>query len=128
MKIVKQGINYGLVGLFQIGVDWLTFIALTQLGVSSVAGNLIGRLTGAGFGFWLNGSWTFSDGQVRRTSTKHLGRFSAVWFLTALASTVLVAMASHYEGLHAAWVAKPAIDLFLAGLSFLASKYWIYRD
>ena len=128
MKIVKQGISYGLVGLFQIGIDWLAFIVLTQLGIGAVAGNLLGRLTGAGFGFWLNGSWTFSDGQIRRTGKRHLVRFGAVWLSTALASTILVAMASHYQGLHTAWVVKPAIDLFLAGLSFLASKFWIYRD
>ena len=30
-------------------------------------------------------------------------------------------------GLHAAWLLKPAIDVVLAGLGFLVSKYWIYR-
>jgi putative flippase GtrA len=127
MSIVKQGISYGFVGVVQIGVDWLTFIGLTQLGVLTGPANITGRIVGAILGFWLNGRFTFAGDESRPLRPKHAMKFLVSWSLTTLLSTGAVMLAAHTEGLHMAWVVKPLADLTLAAIGFAASKYWIYK-
>lgn len=127
MKIIRQGIHFGVIGILQVGVDWLVFVLLTYLGVYSAAANISGRITGAGIGFWLNGTVTFSDGDGARLRGSHFAKFVVTWCFTTLLGTVVVATISSHYGIHAAWMAKPVVDCFLAGLSFVASKYWVYR-
>jgi putative flippase GtrA len=127
MRILKQGASFFAVGLIQLAIDWFVFFLLTKSGCDSGGANVAGRVTGACFGFWLNGTWTFSDGITSRLSGAHLLRFITLWSITLLISTTVVASVSHYEGLHVAWVIKPVSDLILAGGSFLVSKYWVYR-
>ncbi len=127
MSIVKQGASYGFVGLLQIGLDSLIFIVLTKFGMITGAANIIGRVSGAIMGFWLNGKWTFSNGEMRPLGARHLGKFLISWTLTTFASTMIVMSATHLEGLHVAWIIKPVADLALAAFGFAISKYWIYR-
>jgi putative flippase GtrA len=127
MSIIKQGVSYGFIGLVQIGVDWLTFIGLTQLGLPTGTANITGRIVGAALGFWLNGHFTFARGSVRPLRSRHAIKFIASWTLTTLLSTGAVMLAAHTKGLHMAWVVKPLADLALAAIGFAASKYWIYK-
>lgn len=127
MSIVKQGISYGFVGVIQIGVDWMTFIGLTQLGVLTGPANITGRVIGAALGFWLNGRFTFAGTNGRPLQPKHAMRFIVSWTLTTLLSTGAVMLAARLDGLHMAWVVKPLADLTLAAIGFAASKYWIYK-
>lgn len=127
MSIVKQGVSYGFVGVVQIGVDWLTFISLTQLGILTGPANIAGRIVGAALGFWLNGRFTFAGDSARPVSSNHAIKFMVSWMITTLLSTGAVILAAHTKGLHMAWVVKPVADLVLAAVGFLASKYWIYK-
>lgn len=127
MSIIRQGISYGFIGVVQIGVDWLTFVGLTQLGLPAGPSNITGRIVGAVLGFWLNGRWTFATDDSRPLRPRNALRFLASWSLTTLLSTAAVMAATHFEGLHLAWIIKPFADLTLAALGFAASKYWIYK-
>lgn len=127
MSIVKQGISYGFVGVIQIGVDWLTFVGLTQLGLLTGLANLTGRVVGAALGFWLNGRWTFAEAGGPPLRPRHAIKFLVSWTLTTLLSTGAVMLAARLDGLHVAWIVKPIADLTLAAIGFTASKYWIYK-
>lgn len=127
MKILKEGASFGVAGLVQLGIDWLVFVALTKAGVVAASANLAGRVSGALFGFWLNGKWTFRREESSGLNSRHFGRYACWWVATACASTVTVAVVARLAGVEAAWAVKPFIDVFLAGCGFLVSKYWIYR-
>ena len=127
MSIVKQGISYGFIGILQIIVDWLTFMGLTQLGIMTGPANVTGRVVGASLGFWLNGRFTFAGDENRPLRTKHAMKYVVTWTLTTLLSTGAVMLAARLHGLHLAWVVKPVADVGLAGIGFIASKYWIYK-
>jgi len=124
--IRRQLVGYAVVGVAQILVDWAIFVALTALGSPVAASNVASRLIAAVLGFWLNGRFTFS-GQVAGLGSGHAFRYAASWLAMTALSTLAVRAADGFAGLHAAWLLKPAIDVVLAGIGFLASKYWIYR-
>ncbi|GGA25441.1 GtrA family protein [Dyella nitratireducens] len=127
MRLLKQGASFVMVGLIQLAIDWLVFVALTKVGCGSSVANVSGRIVGASFGFWLNGAWTFSEEREWRLHGWHLLKFAVLWSMTTLVSTVIITLISHYKGLHVAWMVKPVVDIFLALLSFLVSKYWVYN-
>lgn len=125
--LLRQGLGYGAVGLLQLLVDWLCFVGLTALGLAVVPANLAGRIVGALLGFWLNGVVTFRDSAGSRLGWHRLRRFALSWAVMSLLSTAGVYLVDDIVGLRWAWLAKPVLDAGLAGLGFLASRYWIYR-
>ena len=120
--------GYALVGALQLVVDWATYVGLSALGVSTVVANPLARAVGALFGYFGNGRYTFSDADgSSRIGGRSLVRFLMLWTVLTVVSTVLVGGVENLAGLRWAWLAKPVLDAGLAGLGFLASRYWIYR-
>ncbi|HTA64067.1 MAG TPA: GtrA family protein [Xanthomonadaceae bacterium] len=113
-----------LVGIAQLALDSGVFIASTALGASVVAGNLLGRTSGALLGFWLNGRWTFGK---RQLDWKHALRFALAWLALTALSTALISLVATRLGLHDAWLAKPLVEAGLAAVSFFLWKYVVYR-
>jgi putative flippase GtrA len=124
--LARQGGSYFAVGLLQLLVDWAMFVGLSALGMTVEPANVIGRVTGAMFGFWLNGRFTFA-GDDNALGRRQFARFALMWLATTAVSTWAVAHVDDTVGLQWAWLAKPAIDLALAVVGFLLSRYWIYR-
>jgi putative flippase GtrA len=121
---LRQGSLFVIVGLIQLALDTSVFIAATALGVPVFAGNLLGRVSGAGLGFWLNGRYTFGKTRLDRL---HAARFLVAWVLLTSLSTVLVSAVAAHLGLHSAWLAKPLVEAVLAAINFVISRQWIYR-
>ena len=127
MSVMRQGVNYGVVGIIQLVLDWMMFVVLTQLGIMTAPANVISRVVAAFVGFWLNGRWTFQTPEKRALTAGHFSRYLISWIVMTLASTSIVSWAEHIDGVHTAWLVKPAADMCLAGIGFIVSKYWIYR-
>ncbi len=125
-KLLREGAWYFIIGLMQIGIDCGIFVLSTFSGMATAPSNMIGRVAGAAFGFWANGRLTFAS-EDTRLGRKQLLRFVLLWTLTTLASTLAMVWMSEAGGLGLAWKAKPLVDLGLSGLSFLASRHWVYR-
>lgn len=123
--IVGQAMRFIIVGLVQLAVDAGAFILLTYLGVPVVPANIVARVTGATLGFLLNRHYTFRDGS-RAVGGAFL-RFVVLWLATTVLSTILVSVVAAALGLKGAWLAKPLVDAVLAGLSFVAAKWWVFR-
>ena len=121
---LRQTGLFVIVGLIQLAIDTSVFIATTALGMAVVAGNLIGRASAAGLGFWLNGRYTFGKTKLDR---EHATRFIVAWILLTSLSTVLVDSVAARLGLHSAWLAKPLVEAVLAAINFMVSRQWIYR-
>ncbi len=54
MGLVRQGSTYLIIGLVQLLLDWLVFVAATALGMPVAPANVAGRLAGMLLGFWLH--------------------------------------------------------------------------
>lgn len=124
----RQIALFAVFGVVQLVVDWLTFVILTWAGLHVGVSNVCGRVVGAVVGFWLNGRFTFaaSGGSLSKRRMQAF-RFVAGWVMTAALSTTLVWLVEQQLGLQAAWAAKLAIDVVVAALGFVLSKYWIFR-
>lgn len=126
-SLLRHGLGYGVVGAVQLAVDWAVFVAGSAIGVPAIPANVAGRLSGACLGFYLNGVFTFSTEAGGRLGWQRFRRYAVTWGLLTLVSSVAVYAIDRSAGLGWAWVAKPAVDIGLAGLAFLASRCWIYR-
>lgn len=127
MSLFRQGGQYLVIGLLQLLLDWLAFVAVTAAGIPVAPGNLIGRLSGAALGFWLNGRFTFAQGGEQRHGWRRFGRFALSWLLMAAISTWLVALAATALGLQMAWLAKPVVEAGLAAVNFFLLRHVVYR-
>lgn len=128
MSLLRQGSAYIIIGLLQLLLDWLVFVALTAAGVPVAPGNIAGRVAGMLLGFWLNGRVTFADAQGRqRLGWRRFARFLPLWLLLTAASTLLVSTAHHALGLQYAWLTKPLVEGGLACVSFVLLRYVVYR-
>lgn len=122
----RQIFLFGVIGVVQVAIDSGVLIGLSALGVSIVISNVVGRISGACAGFFLNGTATFSSQTNRRLHGQHLTRFIVNWVALTLVSTSSLYLLSRHISMEATWLAKPAVELFLAFISFFISKFWIY--
>ena len=123
---VRQGGSYIVIGLLQLLVDWAVFVTLSALGLAVAPANVIGRVSGAVLGFWLNGRFTFA-GEDTTVGRRQFGRFLLMWLATTAVSTWSLTHIDDAVGLQWAWLAKPAIDVALSTAGFMLSRHWVYR-
>lgn len=127
MSLLRQGSQFLLVGLMQLLLDWLVFVASTALGLPVAGGNLLGRSCGAALGFWLNGRYTFASSGTSRANRKSFFRFVLLWLLLTVLSTWLLHLSAASLGLRWAWIAKPLVEGVLSLLSFLMMRQLVFR-
>lgn len=125
--LARQGLGYGLVGVLALVLDWGCFVLLTWSGMDALPANLLGRVSGAGIAYVLNGMFTFRSQQGSRLGWNRFVRFSAVWILLTATSALAMQAIVDGAGLQWAWLAKPVVELALAAISFVAYRYWIYK-
>lgn len=126
MSLTREGRDYLAIGLLQWLVDWGVVVGLTHMGLIVAPANVVGRITGALIGFWLNGKLTFaSDGNT--VGTAQFQRFMTMWVCTTLLSTWALTQIDDVLGLRWVWLAKPAIEIALGIVGFVLSRYWIYK-
>ncbi len=127
MPLLRQGSQYVVFGVLQLTLDWALFVGFTALGVPAAAANLGSRLSAALLGFWLNGRYTFADGQGSRLGWRRFVRFWLLWLFMTAVSTVLVTVVEAQLGLHWAWLAKPVVEGGLALAGFFLLRHVVYR-
>lgn len=125
--LIRQLLLFGIVGVIQVVIDTGVLIGVTSIGVGVVIANIAGRVAGACAGFFLNGTATFSHQTQQRLHGTHLARFIISWIALTLVSTLSLYLLRRQLSLESVWVAKPAIEIVLASISFFISKFWIYK-
>ncbi|KFN42383.1 GtrA family protein [Arenimonas oryziterrae] len=124
---LRQGSLFLIVGGAQLLLDTAVFILSTSLGVPVGPGNVLGRLSGAALGFWLNGRYTFAENGQARLSRRHLQRFAFAWLLLTALSTVVLQWVASRHALQGAWLAKPAVEAVMAAIGFVVWRQWVFR-
>ncbi|MGX5729140.1 GtrA family protein [Pseudoxanthomonas beigongshangi] len=125
MTLARQSRLFLLMGFLQWILDWLVTVGLSRAGMSLELANVCGRVAGALFGFWLNGTITFSA--ERPLGRRQLLRFLLTWIALTCISTWAVGQIGRTASLEIAWLAKPLVEGALAIVSFFISRHWIYR-
>lgn len=126
MSLTRQGRTYLSIGILQWLLDWAVVVALSHAGLAIEPANVLGRITGAALGFWLNGRFTFA-GEDTTVGGPQLARFGLMWIGTTVLSTWSLALIDDAVGLQSAWLAKPAVELVLGIVGFALSRHWVYR-
>lgn len=126
MSLTRQGRHYLIIGGLQWLVDWGVMVALSHLGMLVEPANIIGRISGALLGYWLNGKLTFAGDDTALGRTQ-LQRFVMMWLCTTAVSTWSLGAIDEHIGLKWAWLAKPGVELVLGVIGFLLSRHWVYR-
>jgi putative flippase GtrA len=126
MSLTRQSRHYLIIGGLQWLVDWGVMVALSHLGMPVEPANIIGRISGALLGYWLNGKLTFAGDDTALGRTQ-LQRFVMMWLCTTAVSTWSLGAIDEHIGLKWAWLAKPGVELVLGVIGFLLSRHWVYR-
>ena len=126
MSLGRQGRHYLLIGGLQWLVDWGVMVALSHFGMPVEPANVVGRISGALLGYWLNGRITFA-GDEHELSHVALRRFILMWLCTTAASTWAMGGIDDWLGLKWAWLAKPGVEVVLGAVGFLLSRHWVYK-
>lgn len=126
MSLTRQSRHYLAIGLLQWLVDWGVVVGLTHAGLPVAPANVVGRISGALLGYWLNGKLTFA-GDDTTVGMPQFQRFMMMWITTTLISTWAMTQIDDVFGLKWVWLAKPAIELALGAVGFVLSRYWIYK-
>jgi putative flippase GtrA len=128
LALSRQVLIFVVVGAAQVLLDWTVFVLLTHAGLDVAVGNVVGRVCGACLGYWLNGRYTFADGEGRpRLGPAQLRRFVVAWLALTTLSTLLVWTVAGRFSLQAAWLAKPAVEAVVAAIGFVVWRQWVYR-
>lgn len=126
MSVARQGKYFLIAGFLQWILDWTVTVALSHAGIALEIANVVGRISGATLGFWLNGRITFANHGFTLGRTQ-LMRFLVLWLATTLVSTLIIGAIGRHADLQWAWLAKPVVEASLAVTSFFASRHWVYR-
>lgn len=126
MSALSESCRFVAVGIVQVLVDSGIYIALTSLGLPTPPANFCGRVSGAVFGFWLNGKITFARHQQPLLGAR-FARYAVLWVAMTIISTTLLTIIARDIGLVHAWWSKPLVEGMLGIVSFLVSRYWVYR-
>jgi putative flippase GtrA len=126
MSLTRQSRHYLIIGGIQWLVDWGVMVGLSHLGMLVEPANIIGRISGALLGYWLNGKLTFAGDDTALGRTQ-LQRFVMMWLCTTAVSTWSLGAIDEHIGLKWAWLAKPGVELVLGVIGFLLSRHWVYR-
>ena len=127
MSLTRQSRHYLLIGGFQWLVDWGVMVALSHFGMPIEPANILGRVSGAALGYWLNGAITFA-GEDTALGPTQFTRFALMWLLTTAISTWAMGSIDDWFGLKWAWLAKPGVEFVLGVIGFVLSRHWVYKQ
>lgn len=127
-RLERQVLLFIAVGLSQLAIEALLYVACTLLGVTPLIANLVARVLAAAGGYFMHSRVTFLQAKDTRRSSGTWWRYGSVWIALTAASTLAVTSAVETVGLHGSWIAKPMVDGVLAVVSFLLLKAWVFRS
>ena len=128
LALSRQLLLFLVVGIAQVMLDWTVFVLLTRAGLLVAVANVIGRVSGACLGYWLNGRYTFAGPDGRpRLGPAQLRRFIAAWLALTVLSTLLMSAVAGRFSLQMAWLAKPAVEALMAAIGFVVWRQWVFR-
>lgn len=128
---MRRPILFLAVGVFQYLLDAGLYAVLISTGMGTVPANISSRASAAAAGFLLNRYLTFGQrNETLQRFRQSLLRFVLFWGLMTLLSSALIIL------LESAWgsdnssriAAKLLVEALLAVISYLVSRFWVFRN
>ncbi len=126
MTLIKHASKYTLVGILEWAVDYLVTLALRAWLMPIEPANVIGRMAGAGLGFWINGTHTFAS-ENSGIGRRQFARYAVMWILTTILDTWLLRIVDQQSDFHGVAIGKPFVDFLCGTIGFFLSRHWIYK-
>jgi putative flippase GtrA len=126
LKLVKQFLQYGTVGLCALGVDVGTFTLTRGMGLDLVSANVLARFVGAITAYTGNFLWTFEQAPNMSEWLRTSWRYAAVWVGATTISTGLLSMLTQF-GFNETG-SKLAVELTMPFLNFIVAKLWVFKS
>jgi putative flippase GtrA len=121
-----QVILYLIFGITQFGIDCSLFAILVHFQVDLKFANVLTRFCAALVGFVLNGLFTFQNRNKTNIRLLALIRYVTLWVALTVTSTLLLMASRHFFGQNLLSITKVFVEAFLACVSFLVMKLWVY--
>lgn len=122
-SVPQQLLRFGIAGVAINLLLYFAFLALVGAGMEVKLAMTLAYVVGVAAGYALNGRWTFGVTDRRRGRwLAFLAVYAAGYLLNLAALAVLV---DGLEASHA--LVQAAMVLVVAGFTFVAQKYWIFR-
>jgi putative flippase GtrA len=124
--LTGQMVRYTAVGLLVLALDYAVFAGLNMAFTGQhLFANIAGKLTGAAAGFVLHKYISFAGAQAASTQRQALSYAMLLAFNLLLSSTLLLLLVD-WLALNA-FAARLVVDAIIIGVSFLGSKFWVYK-
>jgi putative flippase GtrA len=121
-----QIVRYAAVGLLVLALDYAVFAGLNAMFPGQhLFANIAGKLTGAAAGFVLHKYISFTGAQAASTQRQALS-YAMLLTFNLLLSSFLLWLLVDWFALNA-FAARLAVDAIIIGVSFLGSKFWVYK-
>jgi len=126
IRVIKQFLQYGTVGVCALGVDVGTFTLMRAMNVDIVSANVLARFVGAVAAFTGNFVWTFAQPQQWSECLRSSWRYAALWGLVTLTSTVILSILTHFGMQETA--SKIGVEMLMPFLNFFMARRWVFRE
>lgn len=123
--LIKQLLQYGVVGVSALGVDVGTFLALRAIHVDLVPANVCARLAGAVAAYSGNHLWTFARPPKLTDWFKSSWRYALLWVGATLISTFLLSSLIHFGANET--VSKLGVEMLMPVLNFFIARRWVFK-
>ena len=125
-RLSGQVVRYALVGLLVLALDYAVFAGLLSLFPDHhLAANVTGKIVGAAAGFFLHKHVSFAGTQADGAGRQALSYSLLLGFNLLLSSALLWLLVDRLA--INAYAARLFVDGVVIGVSFLGSKFWVYR-
>lgn len=127
---MRQPLYFLMAGGLQAGLDTLLFGLMVSVAIPTERANVISRLCAAVIGFLFNRYLTFQNSNETLSRLGFsMARFVMLWITLTILSTASIML---LEAVFGAGTGnkigyKIGVEAVLAGVSFFAAKYWVYR-
>jgi putative flippase GtrA len=124
--LTGQMVRYAGVGLLVLALDYAVFAGLNMAFPGQhLFANIAGKLTGAAAGFVLHKYISFAGAQATSTQRQALS-YAMLLAFNLLLSSFLLWLLVDWLALNA-FASRLAVDAIVIGVSFLGSKFWVYK-
>lgn len=124
-SLIKQLFQYGVVGVFALGVDVGTFLVLRAMDVDLVPANVTARLAGAIAAYSGNHLWTFSRPPKLADWLSSSWRYAILWIGATMLSTFLLTALTKMGANET--TSKIGVEMLMPVLNFFVARRWVFR-
>ena len=123
LKTIIHASKSGSVAIAATVAEWVAFVALTSVGMTPVAAQMVARIVGGVTSFGLNRQWSFS---AQGSMTVQGRRFLLLYaFSYGLSVSLLWALLRLGMG---SYMAKLVSDFICFGVNFIVMYAYVFRD